>query len=137
MPIQGESEESYRRRQTCPPAEHNEALESKRGAHACAWWCSEAKLRPRRCSDVENVSSSRRSRKPRKLLLFPVRTPSAFLRAFWLPEAEMLAPAAEASRKSPQFCKILERRKKREKDEGQRTKTSAPKSRVLGLREHL
>jgi hypothetical protein len=66
------------------------------------------------------VSSSRRSRKTRKFLLLPVRTPSAFLQAFGLPAAEMRGPEAEASRRSPHFCKLRERRGKSEKTRNDR-----------------
>jgi hypothetical protein len=48
---------------------------------------------------LENVSSSRRSRKAQKFLCFPVRTPSAFLQACRLPEAEMRAEGARMSAK--------------------------------------
>jgi hypothetical protein len=81
-------------------------------------------------SQVENVSSSRRSRKPRKLLLFPVRTPSAFLRACGLPEAEMRAPSAREQNAG-------EKGKKREDEKRQRKEANTAKSRVLGLRERL
>jgi hypothetical protein len=70
---------------------------------------------------LENVSSSRRSRKTRKFLLLPVRTPSAFLQAFGLPAAEMRGPD----------------RKKREDKKRQRKEANTAKSRVLGLRERL